>query len=98
MSSRHPSSHNPHRPIRPINTTHNNNNNGKLNSESLKLIYKSTDGTIDEYNLSDERISIGRLKTNTIHLTDPLVSGSHCEILNGFLLECGSTNGTTYNG
>jgi pSer/pThr/pTyr-binding forkhead associated (FHA) protein len=72
----------------------------RLNQEPLKLVAPSSSSSSprDEYSLSDSLITIGRLKTSTIHLTDPLVSGQHAEIQNGFLVDKGSTNGTFMNG
>jgi len=65
----------------------------------LKLVWKQENGDIVEFNLmNDEAITIGRMKSNTIHLTDPLVSGYHCAIQNGYIVDRGSTNGTQLNG
>ncbi len=53
------------------------------------------------YEISDERVSIGRAADNTIPIENVTVSGRHCEIIRdeeGFLLrDLGSTNGTRVN-
>lgn len=51
-----------------------------------------------ELSILDNKVTIGRRKECDICLTDPLVSGNHCEITNGFVLDTGSTNGTQLNG
>lgn len=51
-----------------------------------------------ELSILDNKVTIGRRKECEICLNDPLVSGSHCEITNGFALDNGSTNGTQLNG
>lgn len=51
-----------------------------------------------KYFLPEQTISIGRQPSNTISLDDKLVSGNHCAIINGELLDERSTNGTFVNG
>lgn len=63
----------------------------------LKLIYRHKDGTVNEYNLNNRLVTIGRSKKNTIQLTDPLASICHCQIHNGYLEDCESRNGTRIN-
>ena len=50
-----------------------------------------------DYQLSDCRVTIGRAKSSTLQLRDGQVSNSHAEIVNGFIADVGSTNGTTLN-
>ena len=62
------------------------------NNKLLKIQH-----THNEYQLNDQKISIGRHKHSTICLSDPLVSGNHCVIINSFITDLGSTKGTTVN-
>lgn len=50
-----------------------------------------------KYFLPAQTVSIGRQPSNSIVLDDKLVSGNHCAIINGELLDERSTNGTFVN-
>lgn len=65
-----------------------------LQAQGLKLVNGD-----QEFSILDNKVTIGRRKECDVCLADdPLVSGNHCEITNGFALDSGSTNGTTLNG
>jgi pSer/pThr/pTyr-binding forkhead associated (FHA) protein len=51
-----------------------------------------------ELGILDNKVTIGRRKECDICLNDPLVSGYHAEIINGFVSDPGSTNGSLLNG
>ena len=64
-----------------------------LQAQGLKLVNGD-----QEFSILDNKVTIGRRKECDVCLADdPLVSGNHCEITNGFALDSGSTNGTTLN-
>ena len=66
-----------------------------------KLILTHDGAVIKEFVLDQERITIGRKPSNTIHIDDPTVSGEHAAILmlqNAYVEDLGSTNGTSLNG
>lgn len=67
-----------------------------------KLVLSIQGKRIGEYPLNKERISIGRLKENDIHLENLAVSGRHALVLtileDSFLEDLESTNGTYVNG
>ncbi|SCZ50132.1 FHA domain-containing protein [Thiohalomonas denitrificans] len=65
--------------------------------------------TVREYPLENTRLTIGRRSDNQLQLDDSAVSGVHAEILlepspflegyrEPYLVDIGSTNGTTVNG
>ena len=62
----------------------------------LRLL-ATLDGRVKEWPLSDCRVLVGRARSSTVQLSDGQVSNSHAEIVNGFLQDTGSTNGTTLN-
>ena len=66
-----------------------------------KLILTHEGAVIKEFELNEERITIGRKPSNEIHLDDPTVSGEHAAILllqNAYVEDLNSTNGTNLNG
>lgn len=65
-----------------------------------RLILTHEGAVIKEFPLDQERITIGRKPSNTIHLDDPTVSGEHAAILvlqNAYVEDLKSTNGTKLN-
>ncbi len=65
----------------------------------LTLVHEGT--VIREYELTKERMTVGRKPSNDIPLDDPTVSGQHAVILNlqnVYVEDLGSTNGTLING
>lgn len=64
-------------------------------------IFLSPDNQVS-YDLSDEKVTVGRLPDNTLQIEDASVSSHHAEIvLEGdkyHLFDLGSTNGTFVNG
>jgi pSer/pThr/pTyr-binding forkhead associated (FHA) protein len=67
-----------------------------------KLILLSEDSVSQEFPLTEQIASIGREKSNTIHLSDKSVSRLHAtvqRVFRGFIIQDeGSTNGTRVNG
>ena len=65
---------------------------------SLKLVHVREDGAAEEHALKDARVTIGRSRASVVCLAkDGQVSNVHAEIVNGFITDLGSTNGTTVN-
>ncbi len=67
-----------------------------------KLSVTHPDGKVQTYELSDDKITVGRHPDNQVCIDDISVSGHHAEIVakaGGFrLVDLGSTNGTRLNG
>lgn len=66
-----------------------------------KLILTHEGAVIREYQLKNERTTVGRKPHNDIHLEDPTVSGEHAVFLNlqhFYVEDMGSTNGVILNG
>jgi len=66
-----------------------------------KLILTHEGAVIREYQLKNERTTVGRKPQNDIHLEDPTVSGEHAVFLNlqhFYVEDMGSTNGVILNG
>ena len=67
-----------------------------------KIILLANQVAIREWTLELERLSVGRARSNDIHLDDPAVSSHHAAILwmagTAFVQDLGSTNGTLLNG
>ncbi len=67
-----------------------------------KIILMANQVAIREWTLELERLSVGRARSNDIHLDDPAVSSHHAAILwmagTAFVQDLGSTNGTLLNG
>ena len=67
-----------------------------------KLVLRRDDGGTTEYDISKDRVSIGRRSDNDIVLTNAAVSAEHCVVVtilnDSFLEDLGSTNGTFVNG
>ena len=67
-----------------------------------KIILVANQVAIREWTLELERLSVGRARSNDIHLDDPAVSSHHAVILwmagTAFVQDLGSTNGTLLNG
>lgn len=66
-----------------------------------RLILTHEGAVIREYNLNNERTTVGRKPQNDIHLEDPTVSGEHAVFLkhkNIYVEDLGSTNGVILNG
>ena len=69
---------------------------------TAKLLDVMNDEDVNEYYISDDITTIGRIETNDIVLQDDMVSGHHAKILrfqnNYFISDLISTNGTFVNG
>jgi len=67
-----------------------------------KLVLSLNGAVQGEYELSQERLTIGRKPDNDIQIDNLAVSGKHCLIItildDSFLEDLGSTNGTYVNG
>lgn len=67
-----------------------------------KLIISVDGKVVGEHPLDKERVSLGRVPENDIHLDDKAVSSRHAVILtilnDSFIQDLGSTNGTYVNG
>lgn len=66
-----------------------------------RLILNHEGAVIREYNLANERTTVGRKPHNDIHLEDPTVSGEHAVFLklhHVYVEDMGSTNGVILNG
>lgn len=67
-----------------------------------KLIFSLGGVVVSEHPLVKERVTIGRLATNDIHLDNLAVSGEHAVVVtigkDSFIEDLGSTNGTRVNG
>jgi pSer/pThr/pTyr-binding forkhead associated (FHA) protein len=67
-----------------------------------KIILMASQVAIREWTLELERLTVGRARSNDIHLDDPAVSSHHAAILwmagTAFVQDLGSTNGTQLNG
>ncbi|HKY93236.1 MAG TPA: FHA domain-containing protein [Nevskiaceae bacterium] len=67
-----------------------------------KLIITDSNGVTSEWELTKERVTVGRHNTNDIVLNDKAVSGKHAAIVtileDSFLEDLDSTNGTQVNG
>lgn len=66
-----------------------------------RLILTHEGAVIREYNLKNERTTVGRKPHCDIHLEDPTVSGEHAAFLkhkNVYVEDLGSTNGVVLNG
>lgn len=67
-----------------------------------KIILMANQVAIREWTLELERLTVGRARSNDIHLDDPAVSSHHAAILwmagTAFVQDLGSTNGTLLNG
>lgn len=66
-----------------------------------KLILTHDGAVIKEFELDEERITIGRKPSNKIHIDDPTISGEHAAILmlqHAYVEDLNSTNGTNLNG
>lgn len=66
-----------------------------------RLILTHEGAVIREYQLENERTTVGRKPQNDIHLEDPTVSGEHAVFLkhkNVYVEDMGSTNGVILNG
>lgn len=66
-----------------------------------KIILMANQVAIREWTLELERLTVGRARSNHIHLDDPAVSSHHAAILwmagTAFVQDLGSTNGTLLN-
>lgn len=69
---------------------------------TAKLILSLNGSVLREYQLTNERTTIGRRPDNDIHIDNLAVSGQHALIItilnDSFLEDSGSTNGTYVNG
>ena len=67
-----------------------------------KLIDVMYEDDVQEFVISDNVCSIGRIQSNEIHIKDEMVSGHHSKIIrfqnNYFIEDLASTNGTFVNG
>ena len=67
-----------------------------------RLILSLDNQVLDEYNMTKERYTVGRLPDNDVRIDNPAVSGHHSLIINilndAFLEDLNSTNGTYVNG
>jgi len=67
-----------------------------------KLLLGFNQETLNEYNLDQETLTIGRKADNDIHIDNLAVSSHHAKILtilnDSFIEDLGSTNGTFING
>lgn len=67
-----------------------------------KLVLSYNGAILQEYELDQEMISIGRKSDNDIQIDNPAISGHHAKILtilnDSFLEDLSSTNGTYING
>ncbi|WP_303901449.1 FHA domain-containing protein [Thiohalomonas denitrificans] len=73
------------------------------------LVVRLAEVTVREYPLENMRLTIGRRSDNQLQLDDSAVSGVHAEVIleqspflegyrEPYLIDLGSTNGTTVNG
>ena len=69
---------------------------------TAKLVLSLNGSVLREYQLTKERVTIGRKPDNDIHIDNLAVSGQHALIItilnDSFLEDLGSTNGTYVNG
>jgi len=66
-----------------------------------RLILNHEGAVIREYQLTNDRTTVGRKPHNDIHLEDPTVSGEHAVFLklqHYYIEDLGSTNGVVLNG
>lgn len=66
-----------------------------------RLILTHEGAVIREYQLTNDRTTVGRKPHNDIHLEDPTVSGEHAAFLklqHFYIEDLGSTNGVVLNG
>jgi pSer/pThr/pTyr-binding forkhead associated (FHA) protein len=67
-----------------------------------KLVMRADDGSVTEFELNKDRVTIGRRSDNDICLSNAAVSAEHAVIVpilsDSFLEDLGSTNGTFVNG
>ncbi|MBT8350415.1 MAG: FHA domain-containing protein, partial [Deltaproteobacteria bacterium] len=67
----------------------------------IKILLKSNQKVLKTFETDKDKITIGRFKSNDIHINNPAVSRQHAQIIknqNNYLIEdLKSTNGTYLN-